>query len=236
MKRLAVIPARGGSKRLPRKNAISFEGKPLIAWTIEAARDSGLFDRVIVSTDDEEIAQQSRDSGGEVPFMRTKYADDTSPPSLVTVDALERLAADGDQFDQVVQLFAATPLRTAADICDAIKAFESREANFQLSCYKLGWMRPWWALTLADDGKGTWLFPHALTRSQDLPPIYAPSGATWVARVDALLREQNFYGTGHVYHPMPWQRAVDIDDADDVLMASALFRAGLTSKGPEKAP
>ena len=88
---IAVIPARGGSKRIPRKNIIGFFGKPLIAWTIDAARESGLFDRVLVSTDDAEIAAIARDWGAEVPFLRDRHADDVAPVARATLRALEQV-------------------------------------------------------------------------------------------------------------------------------------------------
>jgi N-acylneuraminate cytidylyltransferase len=228
MKRVAIIPARGGSKRIPHKNVMDFEGRPLIAWTIAAARESGLFQRVIVSTDDDEIARIARQHGAEVPFLRERYADDDSPVSLATVETLERLiATEGVRFDSVVQLFAVCPLRTAEDIHDAVTAFDARSAAFQVSCFELGWMRPWWAVKLTSEGRPMPLFPDAYSRrSQDLEPLYCPTGATWIARPDALLRERTFYGEGHLYHAMPWQRAIDIDGPDDVLMAQVLFRTG----------
>ncbi len=231
VKRIAIIPARGGSKRIPRKNVMDFEGRPMIAWTIDAARESGLFERILVSTDDEEIAAISRQSGAEVPFLRELYADDMSPVSLATVECLERLdAAELLATEVVVQLFAACPLRSAADITDAVRAFEARSAAFQISCFELGWMRPWWAVKLAADGVPTPLFPEArLRRSQDLEPLYCPTGATWIARPEALIRERTFYGDGHRYHPMPWQRALDIDEPDDVMMAHSLFALGHTA-------
>jgi N-acylneuraminate cytidylyltransferase len=157
--------------------------------------------------------------------MRASHADDESPVSLATVETIERLEAGGaDRFDVVAQLFAACPLRTAEDIRDAFLAFEGRGSVFQISCFELGWMRPWWAVELTREFRPVPLFPGAHSRrSQDLEPLYCPTGATWIARADALLRERTFYGEGHVYHPMAWQRAVDIDEPDDLLMAHALY-------------
>ncbi|UJR80415.1 cytidylyltransferase domain-containing protein [Sandaracinus amylolyticus] len=225
-RRFAIIPARGGSKRIPRKNVVELEGKPLISWTIDAARECGLFDRIIVSTDDEEIAEISRRSGAEVPFLREAYADDHSPVSLATVSAIERLAAEGLECDVVVQLFAACPLRNAADIRDGVEHFERSGARFQISCFDLGWAHAWWAVRLDAEGRPAPLFPsERLKRSQDLESIYCPTGATWIARTEALLEARTFYGPDHRFHAMPWHRAVDIDEPEDLRMASALYRA-----------
>ena len=130
-------------------------------------------------------------------------------------------------FDSVTQLFAACPLRTAKDIAGAVTAFEAQQrANFQISCFELGWMRPWWAVKLTAENRPIPLFPEAhVKRSQDLEALYCATGATWIARTNALLSARTFYGEGHVYHPMPWQRSVDIDEPEDVLMASVLFRS-----------
>lgn len=223
MKRVAVIPARGGSKRIPRKNIVDFAGRPLIAWTIEAALESKLFDAVVVSTDDEEIADVSRNYGATVPFLRTKHADDHSPVSLATVSTLQQLERDGAHHDVVVQLFAACPLRTAPDIQSAVDHFERHDLSFQISCFDMGWAHPWWAVRLAHDGTPSPLFPEQrLHRSQDLDRLYCPTGAIWVARVEALKTSQTFYGPDHRYHEIHWSHAVDIDEPDDLLFALAL--------------
>jgi CMP-N-acetylneuraminic acid synthetase len=224
VKRVAVIPARGGSKRLPRKNILPFDGKPMIAWTIEAAEGSGLFDRILVSTDDEQIAQVSREYGADVPFLRDSLADDMTPISAVTVKMIEDLSIrEGASFDVVVQLMANCPLRTAADIAAAVSAFDRSSESFQISCTRYGWLNPWWAARLDEGGHPDPLFPGAISRrSQDLAPIYCPTGAIWIAYTKELLSAGTFYGPGHRFEPMPWRTAVDIDDHDDLLFASAI--------------
>jgi CTP:molybdopterin cytidylyltransferase MocA len=121
---LAVIPARGGSKRVPRKNVRELAGRPLIAYTVEAALDSGVFARVVVSTDDEEIARIGRACGAEAPFLRAaSLSDDVTPVSAATADALGRLDPYGTVFADVAQLMANCPLRTAEDIRASHVAF-----------------------------------------------------------------------------------------------------------------
>lgn len=219
--RIAIILARGGSKRLPRKNIIDFGGKPLLAWSVVAALESEQFDEVLVSTDDEEIAQVALKYGAEVPFLRLEAADDISSSSEATCVAL--LQAEEywqTTFDVVAQLMANCPLRTEQDVRNSISAFDNNTAPSQISCFSFGWMNPWWAVRLKDDGKPQHIFPEALkTRSQDLPDLYCPTGALWIAKRDALFGSRDFYMEGHSFEPIHWLSAVDIDDEDDLLMA-----------------
>ncbi len=221
--RVAIIPARGGSQRIPSKNIVPFEGKPLLAWSIEAALDSGLFEHVMVSTDNEEIARVAREFGAEVPFLRSAHADHHAPVSLATINMLDELSAHGRDYDVVVQLFAACPLRNSQDICDAVRFFDAHPSSFQLSCYELGWANPWWAARLDDANRPIPLFPDAWQqRSQDLPRLFCPTGATWIANTTALRQAGTFYGPDHRFCPMPWERAVDIDEPRDLDLARAL--------------
>jgi len=221
---LAVIPARGGSKRIPKKNIHPFRGRPMLAWTVDAARESGCFSRVVVSTDDEEIAEVARAWGAEVPFLRSRAADDHAPASAATLATITQCEEHwGERWDTVAQLFAVCPLRTAEHIRAAMDAFHASDAGFLISAYSYHWTNPWWACTLDEQGVPTRLFPDAYVRSQDLPPLYGPSGAIWAADVAALREAGTFYGPGHVYWPMDWKAAVDIDGFEDLEIADTLF-------------
>lgn len=222
--KLAVIPARGGSRRIPRKNIADFCGRPMLEWTVIAARESSLFDRVIVSTDDEEIARVALASGAEVPFLRDRFQDDHSPVSKVTVDLLHQLRArDSQEFDTVVQLMPNCPLRGSAHIRASYDNFRQLDLRFQLSCCRYGWLNPWWAHRQENDGGYAPLHAEALKqRSQDLPPLYCPTGAVWIARADALLEEKTFYGKGHSFFPLDWRASIDIDEFDDLEFARAV--------------
>lgn len=219
---VAIIPARGGSKRVPGKNIMEFCGKPMIAWTIEAAIASRLFDKIVVSTDDKDIARISEEFGAEVPFLRLSKADDLSPVSEATVETLAQLERSGYVFENVVQLFAVCPLRTAEDITQSYQFFKEQDRPFVLSCFKYIWMNPWWAMTINKQHEATWIFEDAKKRSQDLPELFCPTGAIWIANIEALMREKTFYGKGHIFWEMDWQRAVDIDNYEDVALARAL--------------
>ena len=225
VKHIAIILARGGSKRLPRKNILDFHGKPLIAWTVEAALQSNQYDHVLVSTDAPEIADISRSFGAEVPFLRDTAADDVTPSSEATLAALQQAEQHwGEQFDVVSQLMANCPLRDAQDIRAAVQHFTDQDADSQICSFRFGWMNPWWAAKLDAHGRPDYLFPEArLARSQDLPPLYCPSGAIWVARGPILKTAKTFYVPNHIFHSLSWISAMDIDDAEDFEMARACF-------------
>jgi len=223
--KIAIIPARGGSKRIPHKNIIDFFGLPMIARTIEAAKESGCFDRVLVSTDDPDIAEVSQFYGAEVPFLRMDKADDLSPVSEATLSALAQAEVHwNESYEIVVQLMANCPLRGADDVLRAVSAFHGRSASFQISSFKFGWMNPWWSVRLDESGVPRRLFPEVLSRrSQDLEALYCPTGAIWIANCNALKQAGTFYGEGHVFENMPWTSAVDIDDYEDLAMAKAIY-------------
>jgi len=222
---VCIIPARGGSKRIPKKNIIDFFDKPMISWTIEAALKSGVFDKVIVSTDSPEIAEVSKKYGAEVPFLREEKNDDISPVSEATVSTLLQLESKlGWQYKNVVQLMANCPIRDEADIQNALHNFVTKKLDFQISSFKFGWMNPWWSAKISKEGKPVPMFPEAqMTRSQDLPELFCPTGAVWISRVSEVLKANSFYGPGYEFFEIDWISAIDIDDYKDLEMAKAGF-------------
>lgn len=225
MNSIAIVLARGGSKRLPRKNVLPLAGKPMLAWTVEAALQSRRFARVLVSTDDSDIAEVGRACGAEVPFLRDAAMDDLAPSSEATLVALRQAQEHwGERYDVVAQLMANCPLRAAADISAALDNFLARGAEAQISCFKYGWMNPWWAAQLNAQSVPEYLFPQARQqRSQDLPALFCPSGAIWIAQTQALQAHRTFYSPNHILYPMSWMSALDIDDDGDLQMAEACF-------------
>lgn len=238
---LAVIPARGGSKRISGKNVRLLRGRPLIAYTIEAALESNLFALVAVSTDSPEIAEIARAHGAEVPFLREPtLADDITPVSAATVDALERLApravtTQGTAYSCVCQLMPNCPLRTGADIIASHRQFVESGAEVQLSVVRYGWQNPWWAMRRTADLTLEPLFPEQMTqRSQDLPEVFCPTGAVWWAKVEVLRTHGTFHIPAKTGWEIPWVRGLDIDTEDDWLLAEALVRMGVhPGLGPE---
>ena len=223
MASIAIILARGGSKRLPGKNKRMFHGKPLVAWSIEAALLSRRFEKVLLSTDSQEIAAIGIEYGAEVPFLRNRASDDHSSSSEATLAALDQAEEHWSQsFAVVAQLMANCPLRTSVHVCDAVNHFLQKNASSQISCFKFGWMNPWWAAKMDSDGCPEWVFPEARSsRSQDLPDLYCPSGALWIAKSHSLRAHQSFYTPDHIFNAMDWVSAMDIDDEDDWMMAEA---------------
>lgn len=219
---IAIIPARGGSKRIPKKNIIDLGGKPMIAWTIEAALKSRYISKVIVSTDDPEIAEISKKHGAEVPFLRNENADDHAPISLATISTLKQLGESGLSGDIVVQLMANCPLRTEKELDEAIGNFLDKKLEFQISAFKYGWMNPWWAHKLKDNGQAVPLFKEEerMMRSQDQPELYCPTGAIWIADIKELFKTKSFYGPDYSFFPMSWVQAIDIDEKEDLEMAA----------------
>lgn len=225
---LAVIPARGGSQRVPGKNIRCLRGRPMIEWTIEAARASGVFGRVVVSTDSDAIARIAENCGAEVPFLRNSdLADNHTPVSAATVDALERIDPEGKLIGFVSQLMANCPLRTAADIQNSWEQFRFTRASSQVSVTPYGWQNPWWAMERLTDMSLRPVFPDRLQmRSQDLPEIWCPTGAIWWATAETLRRHRTFHVHGRKGWEIPWPRGIDIDTPEDFELAGLLMASG----------
>tara|TARA_R110000868_G_scaffold118059_2_gene313288 strand:- start:18411 stop:19133 length:723 start_codon:yes stop_codon:yes gene_type:complete len=222
---IAVIPARGGSKRIPNKNIIDFFGKPMIAWTIEAAIKSGIFDEVLVSTDNNQIAEIALKYGAQVPFLREVASDDFSPVALATIGAIKQMEYyKEEKYDIVVQLMANCPLRSSDSIIKAYQEFLKDSTKSILSSFHYGMFNPWWAHKI-DDNKAKPLFDDDLRnmRSQDQSKLFCPTGAIWISDVNDLKKYNTFYSDNYRFYPISWLEAVDIDDYDDFKLAKAAF-------------
>lgn len=218
---VCIIPARSGSKRIANKNIIDFRGKPLLVWTIEAAQKSEKFDRIIVSTDSEDIKKIATNNGALVPKLRTKYSDDHSPVSLATLSSLvdaENVLAE--RFDVVTQLMPNCPFRNHHTIRKFQEAFLTNNYDSLLSCADFGWHKPWWAFELEASNNAKFLFPEMLKqRSQDLKTLYSVSGAIWSIRSSLLKKHNTFYLENASFYPIDRIQAVDIDTFEDLNFA-----------------
>lgn len=225
MKIIAVIPARGGSKRIPQKNIIDFMGKPIIAWTIEAAQKCNLFDRIIVSTDSPNIAKVAKFYKLDVPFLRNDKSDDMSTVTEASLVAIQQAEAYyNEKYEVVVQLMANAPLRDEKDIQVHVKNFFESKKSFQISSFKFGWMNPWWAFKINKYGSHEWMLKDGIgKRSQDLEELFSPTGAIWIAKVEALKSACTFYGPDYIFCELSWKHAVDIDNYEDLEFAKAVF-------------
>jgi CMP-N,N'-diacetyllegionaminic acid synthase len=215
---VGLVTARGGSKRLPRKNVLPLAGKPMIAWTIDAARQSAELQRVIVSTDDEEIARVSLEYGADVPFIRpVELALDDSDHVAVVEHTLDWLAErEGIEPDYVMLLQPTSPLRTAADIraCVAIARRVEAPAVVSVSA-----MSPH-AYRLGEDGT----LERALEIGESRTPLVALNGAVYLNRVASLRAEREFVPSQSVGYMMPSERSVDVDTEWDFFLADAALR------------
>jgi N-acylneuraminate cytidylyltransferase len=213
---LALIAARGGSRGVPRKNLRIAGGKPLLAWTAAAARASRYVDRVVTSTDDEEIREEALRCGSEVPFLRpARLATDEATSVDVALDALGRLPG----FDYLVLLQPTSPLRTADDIDRAIELCRASGAPSCVTVRRAA-ESPWWMYTLADGKRLEPVVAGArATRRQDLPAAYLLNGAVYVAETSALLAHRTFVMSGTVALEMPDERSIDIDTESDLALA-----------------
>ena len=220
---LAIIPARGGSKRIPKKNIIDFQGKPMISWTIEAAIKSACFDEILVSTDDDEIAEIAKNYGASVPFLRELNKDDYSTVSDVVISEKNRLH---QKYDIIVMLMPNCPIRNQFDISSALNNFIENNRDFQISSFKYGFMNPYWAHKIDDKGKAVPVFKEAISsRSQDLTDLYCPTGAIWIAKDENLEISKSFYGPNFIMETINWKNAVDIDDYEDLEFAEMIFHS-----------
>lgn len=225
-KTIAIIPARGGSRRIPKKNIRPLCGKPIIAYTIEAAKKSNLFSHIIVSTESSEIAKISEEFGAEIPYIRkSELADDYTMPSLVTLDMLDSLDPHHKKFDFIAQLMPICPLRDSIDIIDSFSQFMESKAESQISVAHYGWSNPWWAMTKDKNNNVSPIFEEQLKkRSQDLPELFCPTGAIWWIKADTLRREKTFHCPHKTGWEIPWDHAIDIDNEDDWKMAEILMQ------------
>lgn len=221
---IAVIPARGGSKRIPRKNIRDFCGKPIIAYSIEVAKQSGLFSAVVVSTDDEEIAEVAKSYGADVPFIRpATLADDFTGTTPVVVHALNHYLEEGRQVDAVCCIYATSPFTTAADIIRGYNALSAAPASFTITTFACP---THWALAKDRKGQMSMVQPEYLTaRSQDLPETYHDTGQIYWGTRKFLLDGDDFQKGKAVGIPVPRHRTQDIDTEEDWVRAEIMYRA-----------
>jgi CMP-N,N'-diacetyllegionaminic acid synthase len=232
---VGLITARGGSKAIPRKNISSLAGKPLIAWTIQAAQQSLALERVIVSTDDEEIAQVAREWGAEVPFMRpSELARDDSPHHDVMVHALRWLESQSAAPPDYLMLLQPTsPLRTAEDIDGAIALAAEKNADTVVSVSAVH-HHPYLTKQIAPDGRLLDFVarPEGYLPRQVLPPVYALNGAIYLVRRSVLLERDDWYTEDTYAYIMPAERSIDINSPWDLHLTELILRDlnGYTSR------
>lgn len=226
MKNLAIIPARSGSKGLKDKNIRLLNGKPLLAYTIEAAKESGLFEEIFVSTDSEKYAEIAREWGASVPFLRSdELSTDTASSWDVVKDAIKRYQDMGKEFDTVALLQPTSPLRTAEDIIAGYNKMKERDANAVVAVCEVD-HSPLWSNTLPKDSSLTNFINEdlATTPRQCLPTYYRINGALYIVKAEYLMSTDNIYADKSYAIVMTKEHSIDIDDKMDFIVAEALIK------------
>ena len=213
---IALIPARGGSKRLPKKNIIPFRGRPIMAWTISAALETELFDRVVVSTDDESIARVAIDAGADVDYRDPNLATDTASVVDVCLDFLQNESDAGRIYDILCCLYATAPLRLSSDIKQTVNLVKSRKTNFAMAVTQFD-LPAFQALKVGSDDKLIPMWPDLISkRSSDIGQLAVDNGSTYVVSVPEFQRVKSFYGPSLCGHLMQRKYSIDIDEASDL--------------------
>lgn len=224
--KLAVIPARGGSKRIPRKNIKDFCGKPMLAWSIDAARKSGLFDYIVVSTDDPEVAEVALKHGADVPFLRpSNLADDLTATRPVVIHAIDKVMSLFSKPEYVCCLYATAPFVTAKDLISGFEKLVIADSDFAFTVaeYPSPIQR---AMKICPNGRVAMINPeYRSTRSQDLERAFHDAGQFYWGRTDAFLTDLPTFSSHSVPIVLPSYRVQDIDTPEDWLRAEYMFKA-----------
>jgi pseudaminic acid cytidylyltransferase len=224
--KIAVIPARGGSKRIPRKNIRAFAGRPIIAYPIQASLESGLFDEVIVSTDDDEIASTALSYGAQVPFVRPKaLSDDHTGTNAVVKHALDWYAGNGQTVEFACCIYATAPFLQVRHLKQGLEKLQAgdKQFSFSITSFPFPVQR---ALCVRKDGCVSAMYPEfTLTRSQDLPEGFHDAGQFYWGRNQAYRRELPLYAEHSVGVIIPRYLVQDIDTLEDWIRAEHMYRA-----------
>ncbi|MGI9604001.1 MAG: cytidylyltransferase domain-containing protein [Acidimicrobiales bacterium] len=227
---LGVIPARGGSKGIPGKNIIDLGGRPLVTWTIAAALETGVFDRLIVSSDDPDILSVSAQAGTEVDRRAEGLAADHVHAVHVVLDLLERLGAEGYRPDVVVMLLPTSPFRRAADVVGAIDRFLEDRPPAVISVTELDKQLIHLRTIDAAGRLQALVPPEAMTaQRQEQPPLYGLNGSIYVARPETVLSARTFHVADAVGHVMDATSSVDINEPADLDHARRLIETGVVT-------
>lgn len=228
MKRIAIIPARSGSKGVKDKNIKELNGKPLIAYTIEAAIKSSMFDKVFVSTDSQKYAEIAMKYGADASFLRSnKNSSDTAGSWDVVREVVNRLNNQGEQYDEVMLLQATSPLRTADDIVKAVELLYEKKGNAVVSLTECD-HSPIWTNTLPEDLNMDQFdrIEYKDLPRQMLPVFYRYNGAIYLVTINELRNSEHMLEKGCYAYIMPQTRSIDIDTELDFMIAETILKAG----------
>lgn len=216
---IAIIPARGGSKRIKNKNIIDFKGEPMIVKTLKIAQKSKLIDKVIVSTESKKILSICKKYGDKTPFLRQNAFDDKSSVQQATIEALKQCESYFSNFDIVVQLMPNCPIRKLETLNSSIRNFFKSKKKSQISFFEYGCANPWWAHRIKGKSIKALSRKNIFTRSQDLEKLYCPTGSIWISYIKTLKKYKTFYSPNYGYFLMNFIEAIDIDTHEDLNLA-----------------
>lgn len=219
-----VIPARRGSKRLANKNLYPLAGRPMLAYTVGAALESGIFPFVVVSTEDQEIAEVARALGAVAHPRPADLAGDLVSATDVCIEAFETLGSTIDGVGGIVCLQPSSPLRSSHDIRESWRIFVEREADYLVSVTEIDPHYFHWALKESDGEWRMWFGDDFLMERPLLPPVFRPNGAIKIGRPGPLIERRNFFGPRLAVHQMPEKRSVHVAFQFDVIVAEAALR------------
>lgn len=224
---LGLIAARGGSKGLPGKNIRNLCGKPLIAWSIDTAKQSAYLDRLVVTTDSKEIADVAMHYGAEVPFLRPTELATDSATSFAAIDhMISELEKAGNSFDIVVLIEPTSPLREAADIDQALEQMLVSDADSIVSVCLAETIHPAFMFRMLSNARLESIQSEGfkIIRRQELDPVFFPEGTVYASRVKALRKHQSFYQTNTIGYEVPKWKSPEIDDIVDFLHIEAIMK------------
>ncbi|ETR66510.1 MAG: N-acylneuraminate cytidylyltransferase [Candidatus Magnetoglobus multicellularis str. Araruama] len=228
MKKIAIIPARAGSKRFPRKNITDFFGKPIISYTINAALNANIFEKVIVSTEDSEIAYIAEEYGAEISTRPDELASDYATVVDVCLYELDKEEQNGNVYDILCCLYATAPLRNEKDIVKTVQMVQSKDCDFANAVTDFHFPA-YQALKSNESGFLEAMWPDSISKpSHDMPRLLVDNGSTYVSLVSEFRKVKSFYGKRHKGYIMPRIRSVDLDYPEDLEIAKYFYnRVGI---------
>jgi len=216
---IAIIPARGGSRRIKDKNIVSFNGRPMLKKTLDVVKKCKYIDKIIVSTDSKKILRIAKKEGIHTPFLRPTAYDYKASIHEATLVAIDQSEKYFGKFDIVVQLMPNCPLRKLKTLNLSIENFFKKKKNSQISFFEFGFANPRWAHKIKNSKVIPLNKKNLFKRSQDMDKLYCPTGSIWISEIQTLKKYRTFYSPSYGYFIMNFEEAIDIDTHDDLKIA-----------------
>ncbi len=216
---IAIIPARGGSKRIKDKNIVNFDGKPILKKTLDVAKKCKYIDKIVVSSESKRILTYANKEGIDTPFLRPRAYGDKASIHEATLVALEQSEKLFGKFDVVVQLMPNCPFRKLKTLKLCIENFFQKKKNSQISFFEYGFSNPRWAHKIINQKIIPLNKQNLFKRSQDMQKLYCPTGSIWISKIKTLRKYKTFYSPFYGYFLMNFEESIDIDTSEDLKIA-----------------